>query len=67
MEVTFVNPGADYMIERIMAFQTECESAFWSEPLYHFYPRLDKAYAASYVYCQEHESEIREHIRKSEG
>ena len=47
MEVTFVNPGADYMIERIMAFQTEEESAFWSEPLYHFYPQLDKAYAMS--------------------
>ena len=27
MEVTFVNPGVDYMIERIMAFQTEDESA----------------------------------------
>lgn len=47
MEVTFVNPGVDYMIRQIMAFQTEDESAFWSEPLYHFYPQLDKAYAAS--------------------
>ena len=47
MEVTFVNPGVDYMIQRIMAFQTEDESAFWSEPLYHFYPKLDKAYATS--------------------
>lgn len=47
MEVTFVNPGVDYMIERIMDFQTEAESAFWSEPLYHFYPQLDKAHATS--------------------
>lgn len=47
MEVTFVNPGIEYMLERIMDFQTEEESAFWSEPLYHFYPQLDKAYAAS--------------------
>ena len=47
MEVTFVNPGIDYMIDKIMAFQTEEESAFWSEPLYHFYPQLDKAYATS--------------------
>lgn len=47
MEVTFVNPGVDYMIERIIAFQTEDESAFWSEPLYHFYPQLDKEYATS--------------------
>lgn len=45
MEITFVNPGADYMIEQIMAFQTEGESAFWSEPLYHFYPQLDEAFA----------------------
>lgn len=45
MKVTFVNPGVDYMIQRIMDFQTEEESAFWSEPLYHFYPQLDKAYA----------------------
>lgn len=47
MEVTFVNPDVDYMIQRILAFQTEDESAFWSEPLYHFYPQLDKAYATS--------------------
>lgn len=47
MEITFVNPGRDYMIRRIMEFQTEGESAFWSAPLYHFYPQLDKAYAVS--------------------
>ena len=45
MEVTFVNPGVDYMIEQIMEFQTEEESAFWSEPLFHFYPQLDRDYA----------------------
>ncbi len=47
MEITFINPGMDDMIEKIMAFQTEDQSAFWSEPLYHFYPQLDKAYATS--------------------
>lgn len=47
MEVTFKNPGVDDMIYGIMAFQTEEETAFWSEPLYHFYPQLDKAYATS--------------------
>ena len=52
MEVTFMNPGVDYMIERIMAFQTEDESAFWSEPLYHFYPQLDKAYATSLSFSE---------------
>lgn len=52
MEVTFVNPGVDYMIERIMAFQTEDDSAFWSEPLYHFYPQLDKAFAQSLPFSE---------------
>lgn len=52
MDITFVNPGVDYMIDRIMAFQTEDESAFWSEPLYHFYPQLDKAYAASLPFSE---------------
>ena len=41
MEITFVNPGADYMIQRMMDFQAEEESAFWSEPLYQFYPPWD--------------------------
>ena len=52
MEVTFVNPGVDYMIQRIMDFQTEGKSAFWSEPLYHFYPQLDKAYATSLQFTE---------------
>ena len=43
MQVTFVNPGIDYMIERIMDFQREDAGAFWSEPLFHFYPQLDKS------------------------
>lgn len=47
MKITFVNPGVNYMIQRIMAFQTENESAFWSEPLFHFYPQLDKVHADS--------------------
>ncbi len=42
MEVTFVNPGVDYMIERIMAFQTKDESAFWSDPYIISIPNLTK-------------------------
>lgn len=52
MEITFINPGVDYMIQRIMDFQTEGESEFWSEPLYHFYPQLDKAYATSLPFAE---------------
>ncbi len=55
MKVTFVNPGEDYMMQRILAFQTEEESVFWSEPLYHFYPQLDKAYAASLPFPERRE------------
>lgn len=55
MEITFVNPGVDYMIHNIMAFQTEEETAFWSEPLYHFYPQLDKAYASSLPFPERRE------------
>lgn len=47
MEITFVNPGVDYMIKQIMEFQSESESAFWSEPLYYFYPQIDKARSQS--------------------
>ena len=46
MEITFINPGVDYMIQRILDFQTEEESLFWTKPLYHFYPQLDKTCAA---------------------
>lgn len=52
MDITFVNPGVDYMIDRIMAFQTEDESVFWAKPLYHFYPQIDRAYAASLPFSE---------------
>ena len=45
MQLTFSNPGFPYMLESIMQFQTDAQSAFWSEPLYHFYPGLDRAHA----------------------
>lgn len=51
MEVTFLNPGVDYMLESIMAFQTDDQPGFWAEPLYHFYPQLDRAYAAGLSFC----------------
>ena len=52
MEITFVNPGVNYMIKQIMGFQSEDESAFGSEPLYHFYPQPDKAYAVSLPFSE---------------
>ncbi len=47
MDITFLNPGVDDMLQSILAFQEEGEAAFWSEPLYHFYPQLDRNHAAS--------------------
>ncbi len=47
MELQVRNPGVDYMIERVLDFQSEDTSDFWSAPLYHFYPQLDRNYAAA--------------------
>ena len=52
MEITFVNPGAEEMLRNIMGFQTEEESVFWSEPLFYFYPQLDKARAAALPFSE---------------
>lgn len=52
MEITFVNPGEEYMLERIMAFQTEEETKFWSEPLFRFYPQLNKDYAIGLSFAE---------------
>lgn len=52
MYVTVVNPGFEYMIDGILQFQTEETTEFWSEPLYHFYPQLDKTYAAALPFDQ---------------
>lgn len=47
MDIVFTNPGVDYMIRQIMEFQGENETVFWSDSLYHFFPQLDKAHAAT--------------------
>lgn len=52
MEIAFINPGIDDMLPSIMAFQGEEQSPFWSEPLYHFYPQLDRARAAGLPFPQ---------------
>jgi len=47
MDIKFIKPDVDYMVQSIMAFQTEKETEFWTEPLYHFYPMLKKKHAQS--------------------
>ncbi len=52
MEILYRNPGIKAMLESIMGFQTEGESGFWTEPLYHFYPSLDREYTARLSYAE---------------
>jgi hypothetical protein len=52
MNLTFINPGINYMIESIMAFQSDNETAFWSNSLYYFYPQLDKDHAQIIGYIE---------------
>ena len=47
MELTFIDPGFESMIDGIMAFQTEETTSFWTTPLFRFYPQLDQEYADS--------------------
>lgn len=55
MEITFINPGVDYMIHQIMEFQGEDETAFWSDSLYYFFPQIDKTYAVSLPFPEKKE------------
>lgn len=62
MEITFENPGIEYMIESILAFQTE-ENEFWSGPLYYFFPQIDKDYAEKLSFLEKKEY-IEKNIRQ---
>lgn len=41
MKLQFFDPGADYMVDHIMYFQTEGETPYWSDALFYFFPQLD--------------------------
>lgn len=43
MKITYVNPGLQAMIDSVMLFQTDHENSYWSDPVFYFYPSLDKA------------------------
>lgn len=47
MQIQYRNPGTQAMIESVLAFQTNGESAYWLNGLYAFYPQIDKNYACS--------------------
>lgn len=42
MDIRFTVPDEARQIASILDFQTEDESAFWTEPLFHFYPQLQR-------------------------
>ena len=42
MNIVYKNPGYDHSIDSISLFLTEDETPFWSEPIFHFYPQVDK-------------------------
>ena len=42
MNITYKNPGFSHSIESISLFLTGEETPFWSEPILHFYPQVDK-------------------------
>lgn len=52
MHITFTVPDDAHMISSILDFQREGESSFWSDPLYHFYPQLDRDYALSLPFSE---------------
>ena len=42
MDVAFGYAALEDTLTQIMAFQQDASTAFWAEPLYHFYPQLDR-------------------------
>lgn len=43
MNITFKNPGYTHSIDSIQLFLSGDETPFWSAPILHFYPQIDKA------------------------
>lgn len=42
MNITYKNPGYAHSIDSILLFLTGDETPFWSGPILHFYPQVDK-------------------------
>jgi hypothetical protein len=42
MNITYVNPGFQAMIDSIMLFQTNGETPLWSDSIFYFFPKLNK-------------------------
>ena len=42
MKLKVKNPGFEYMINLLFEFYTNQQTSFWLEPLFHFYPQLNR-------------------------
>lgn len=51
MNLIFHNPGIDSMVRSILMFQTDDETAFWSDSLYYFYSQLDREKAKGLAFA----------------
>ncbi|SCJ61383.1 Uncharacterised protein [uncultured Clostridium sp.] len=47
MKLAYNYPSIKYSIDSILEFQGEEQSSFWSEPLFYFYPQIDRVYFKS--------------------
>ena len=52
MNLIYKYPGKEYSINRILEFQGDEQSGFWSEPLFHFFPDIDRDLFKSFNYSQ---------------
>ena len=55
MNITYKNPGYGHSIDSISLFLTGEETPFWSEPIFHFYPQVDKDVLLSCNPAEKHE------------
>lgn len=42
MELKFCYPGVGYSVESILEFTKEGQTGFWSEPVFSFFPQIDR-------------------------
>ena len=54
MNITYKNPGYDHSIDSISLFLTGDETPFWSEPIFHFYPQVDKHALSNCNHTEKH-------------
>ena len=62
MDLHFLDPGLDYSIEGLLAFQQENQTEWWREALFLFYPQVDRA-----RFDAMHQNERRAYLRETKS